>query len=421
MDSLLKSLQIKQDSSFDDESADAYRSYLQIRTEFLVRRFERYPDFPGIHTGYDSITGEEFRQEDHLSYSWINGRGVCTCCRLARHFPKWEEPLAAYAQHTIGAMISHFEQNQGHFPFVVNLDGTPGAPGPPVPPDCASYSDLYACFGFLEYGVFADDVTSISLAKKILQYSLEAIGQNRFVTEPDPTPGDRIPENPMSVAVDLLNEFARQLDDHAYLDTAASLIEILLDRYHLPDSGPFVEYVTPKGEPFEDDKGRWIVDSGHSIEFCSFCLGFSRLAEKRGTFPDLRKRIDDVCPSLLLWNIENGWNKRFPGFFKWIDGKTRRPVDDSMPWWSCPECLLALLLVHKRTGREVYRRWYREVNNGYFSMYMNRSTSLGPFQCLDGKTGMPTPVVPACKFQDPEFHSGKNLLTCIEILGRARQ
>ena len=40
------------------------------------------------------------------------------------------------------------------------------------------------------------------------------------------------------------------------------------------------------------------------------------------------------------------------------------------------------------------------------------------YQNIDGKTGKPVDLVPACKFQDPEFHSGKNILTVTEVYKR---
>jgi hypothetical protein len=56
--------------------------------------------------------------------------------------------------------------------------------------------------------------------------------------------------------------------------------------------------------------------------------------------------------------------------------------------------------------------------NAYFLTYMNPLTQYGPFQNISGRTGVPVAIVPACKFQDPEFHSGKNLLSIVEVARR---
>jgi hypothetical protein len=49
---------------------------------------------------------------------------------------------------------------------------------------------------------------------------------------------------------------------------------------------------------------------------------------------------------------------------------------------------------------------------------MNPLTDYGPFQNISGSTGEPVDIVPACKFQDPEFHSGRNLLTVVGVAKR---
>jgi mannose/cellobiose epimerase-like protein (N-acyl-D-glucosamine 2-epimerase family) len=125
-----------------------------------------------------------------------------------------------------------------------------------------------------------------------------------------------------------------------------------------------------------------------------------------------------IAPRTILWNIENGWNAAHPGIYKTIDAHSRRPIDETMPWWILPEALLAVLLAYERTRDEGFLDQFRKIHNTYFSTYMNPKTDFGPFQNIDGRTGKPITIVPACKFQDPEFHSGKNLLTVAEVLGR---
>ena len=399
-----------------------YLDYLELRVEFLLDRFRRFPDFQGVHAGYNSITGEEFGIDDLFPYSWINGRGACVFARFAEYFPEHGDELNAYAQHAIEALETHERVNGGHFPFMANLDGTERRVGVSCPPGFKSYSDLYAAAGFVEFGARRRDADRARRGRRIFEETVAALDANRFVTEPDPTPPDRILENPWSVALDLANECAKQIDI-GYLRHGAALVAHLLGRYYLPEKGYYVEYITPDGRVFEDERGRRIIDPGHAIEFCGFSLEFARLAGGRAEFTALIRQIDQVIPALLKWTVRAGWNERHPGIVKTIDAESRRPVNDTMPWWILPETMLAVILSYERTGDPECLELYRDAHNAYFSSYMNPITSYGPFQNLSGETGQPVDIVPACKFQDPEFHSGKNLLAVVEVarrLGLAR-
>lgn len=402
----------------DGRLVSGYLDYLRIRAKFLLSRYHRFPDFPGVHTGYNSITGREFRSEDLYPYSWINGRGACVFARFADYFPQYRDDLNAFAKHAIEALEEHWRINGGHFPFMANHDGTERSVGCVCPPGFKSYSDLYACMGLLEYGARRHDADRMRMARQIFEETYRALEDDQFVTEPDPTPPDRVLENPWSVALDLANEFVKQLGDHRYLGHGAKLASQLLDHYYLEDKGYYIEYITPDGKPFEDEEGRHIVDPGHAVEFCCFALEFARLAENSTEYVELCRRLTKVVPKLLLWNVKNGWNRQHPGIYKTIDAKTGRAINDTMPWWILPETLLALVLAYERTREAMFLQVYRDAHNAYFSTYMNPITNYGPFQNVSGRTGEPVDIVPACKFQDPEFHSGKNLLAVTEVAKR---
>ena len=368
--------------------------------------------------GYNSITGEEFSEEDIYSYSWINGRGLCVFVRFADHFPNYKVPLLEFATHVVGCMIEQWEINNHHFPFMANLDGTEKDVGCTCPVGYKSYSDLYACIGLIEYGSKLKEKKYIDMAKKIFKEIVQSLENNQFISEPDPIPNDKLFENPWSCTVDLANEFTKHLDDTQYIDIGARLIEHLLDNFYFEELGAYVEYITPDGDLFADEKGRYTVDPGHSIEFCSFCLEFCRVAEKKNLHKNLCEKIKRVIPGLLIWNVKNGWNKNHPGIYKTINAKTRKPIDNTMPWWIMPETMLAIILAYERDRKDKYLDMFKEVHNTYFINYMNPLTDFGPYQNIDGATGKPVDIVPACKFQDPEFHSGKNILTITEIIRR---
>ena len=119
-------LLIKKINCIDDintKTVDRYMAYLKMRIAFLLQRFDKHPDFPGIHTGYDSITGEDFDDEFNLPYSWINGRGLCVLTRFEEIFPEYRNKLKAYSEHTLNTLEKQWRANHYHFPFIAEPDG----------------------------------------------------------------------------------------------------------------------------------------------------------------------------------------------------------------------------------------------------------------------------------------------------------
>ncbi len=406
------------DLKLDSKLIEQYEYYLIIRVKFLLERFRKFPDFPGVQTGYNSITGKEFLEDHLFSYSWINGRGAGVFSRFADYFPEYHDELMTFALHTIKAMEKHRQINSGFFPFMANENGTETTDRCSRPKDYKSYSDLHACFGFLEYGIRSGDNKCIKLAKQIFSEVITALEKNYITLEPDPIDDERISENPWSVALDLSNEFAKHLNDRSYLYIGAKIIEHILDNYYIKDVGALIEYITPDSRPYVEENGGNVIDPGHAIEFSSFALEFSRLAEKINIYPELCSRINDICPKLILWNIERGWNSNFPGFYKTIDSRTGTPLNNTMPWWGLPEAMLALLSAYERVKDKEFLNRFKDVHNAYFGNYLNQKTNWGPYQNMDGTNGRPIDIPPACKFQDPEFHSGKNILSVIDVIGR---
>ena len=403
---------------FSNDFIQDYLDYLEMRINFLLNRFHCFPNFPGVQTGYDSITGEEFAKEDIYSYSWINGRGICVFSRFSEYFPDYRDKLLDYAAHTIKAMEEQFVINNNHLPFMAYLDGKEKYSGCECPKGYKSYSDIYACAGFTEYGFRTKENKYIKMAKRMFDEIIGVLDSNMFITEPQSTPDDRILENPWACALDLSNELLKDFGDKKYLDISAKLIKYLLDRYYLKDLKVYIEYITPSGKPFLSEKGELMVDPGHSIEFCSFCLEFARIAKDYNGYEIICKRIDEIIPNLLIWNIKNGWNKNYSGIYKTINAKNGLPINNTMSWWILPETMVAAMLAFERTRDYKFLDYFKDTHNTYFSIYLNSKTDFGPFQNIDGSTGQPVDIVPACKFQDPEFHSGKNILTVTDIIKR---
>lgn len=392
-----------------------YLAYLRVRSGFLLERLRTHRDFPGFHTGYDSITGEEFPPEDILSYSWINGRGVSVLTELSQTFEEYHDEMLSQAERLVDVMRTQYRINNGHFPFVADMEGCEVDIGCSCPTGYSSYSDLYCCLGIIEYA----EATGNSLLRRWVQKtflkSYLAVRANRFVPEPSAPRQDRRFENPMSISLDVCNEFYRRVGDEQYLDMSAELLDDLF-RFHVPELNVFVESLSPVGQPLPDAEGGLTMDPGHVAEFIRYALDFRSLAASTGRHKTLASRVRSVCPDMLLTCVSRGWNSTIGGMYKTVDARTGIPIDETMPWWILPETMLTCLQTYHGTGRREFLDWFIHAHNVYFTRYMNERTTFGPFQNLNGRSGQPIRVVPACKFQDPEFHAGRNLLKAADLL-----
>ena len=66
-------------------------------------------------------------------------------------------------------------------------------------------------------------------------------------------------------------------------------------------------------------------------------------------------------PALLARAFANGFRPTVGGICKTVDLLTRRPVDDTMPWWSLPETIRAALAASRAAEDDESRRACLEV------------------------------------------------------------
>jgi hypothetical protein len=52
--------------------------------------------------------------------------------------------------------------------------------------------------------------------------------------------------------------------------------------------------------------------------------------------------------------------------YKTIDAESKRPVNDTMPWWILPETMLALMLSYERTRDRENLEMYRDAHNAIY-------------------------------------------------------
>ena len=110
-----------------------------------------------------------------------------------------------------------------------------------------------------------------------------------------------------------------------------------------------VEFVDDgRASPRRMSRAGSISDPGHSLEFVGLFLKFSRAVRSSPAAPrrpagDALCDIERIMPALLARAFANGYRPAVGGICKTVDLLTRRPVDDTMPWWSLPETIRAAL------------------------------------------------------------------------------
>lgn len=79
-------------------------------------------------------------------------------------------------------------------------------------------------------------------------------------------------------------------------------------------------------------------------------------------------------PALLARAFANGYQPALGGICKTVDLLTRRPVDDTMPWWSLPETIRAALAAWRAAESDVSRQMCLEIlaraHNAFVTHYV---------------------------------------------------
>jgi hypothetical protein len=371
-----------------------------------------------VHTGFNALTGEDLPAKDLFSYSWINGRGAFVFARFAGAYTEFADELMTYAGHVVESIERIRSKLGGSIPFGVPVrDGSRLVLGRHrAAVHARTYGDLFSCLGLLEYGVRAGDKQRIALAEAIYDEVVEALKGGSFVNEPSQLDVGFVSENFWSTALDVANEFYHALGSRKYLDLASGLAQTVINTFYRPEERFVREYVRPGGTASGPHWMFHVTDPGHAIEFAGFCLILREAAVAAGVKQPLIETLGSVAPTLIHSSLESGWNPRHGGIFKTIDVRTGRPIDALMPWWSLPEAMLSTWLAYEMTADAALLEWYRRVHDTYFLRYLNPITRWAPYQTIDGKTGLPVDSPPACPFQDPDYHSARNIHTMVRRL-----
>jgi mannose/cellobiose epimerase-like protein (N-acyl-D-glucosamine 2-epimerase family) len=120
-------------------------------------------------------------------------------------------------------------------------------------------------------------------------------------------------------------------------------------RYEELEAWDFIEFTDVDGAPWEEDN-QILCDPGHALEFIGLATKFLLAAQSSQVQSNELQNVlvlcRDVLPALFVHVFRCGFDTVNEGIYKTIDLKSRRPVNDELPW-SLPETIRVCALLPK--------------------------------------------------------------------------
>jgi mannose/cellobiose epimerase-like protein (N-acyl-D-glucosamine 2-epimerase family) len=438
---------------------EPYQAMIVTQLRTIIDRTERSEHYPWIDTKINLTTGEELPPAHplfgrDLVSGWVQGRGL----EAVAKFAAWLTPFAGDGE--VGRLIVRSRRlaadllvqlrqartaNGGHLYFFMTPAGQALNLGPdmarkPLALDTASphgYSDLFCAKGMYATAHLLEDPDAVSEARAFCMDVYHDITARTFRSDqPQPTGGarawvaDAFSHGPHMIALGMAALFAEFEPGPQAADLALTLARYILETHvNLGGRWPqfqeydLVEFVDAAGDPWMDECGRIISDPGHSLEFVGLFLKFSRAARRYGGATSAQQEaiqgIGRVMPALLARAFANGFRPTVGGICKTVDLLTRRPVDDTMPWWSLPETTRAALASWRVAESDASRQECLEIlaraHNAFVTHYVRPQTHLMAVKVRDAR-GEVLDATPAYPDADPGYHTALSLMDALDLI-----
>jgi mannose/cellobiose epimerase-like protein (N-acyl-D-glucosamine 2-epimerase family) len=438
---------------------EPYQAMIVTQLRAILDRTERSEYYPWIDTKINLITGEDLPPAHpllgrDLVSGWVQGRGLESVAKFAA----WLAPCAgngevdrliARARRLAADLSAQLRQactaNGGHLYFFMTPAGQAFDLGPemqrmPVALDAASqhgYSDLFCAKGMYAAAHLLGDPDAVSEARAFCIAVYRDVTARAFRSDqPQPADGARawvtgaFSHGPHMIALGMAALFAEFEPGSQSAEMGLTLAQYILDTHvNLDGRRPqfrahdLVEFVDEAGDPWADEWGRIVSDPGHSLEFVGLLLKFSRAVRRYGgATPAQQEAIqgtERIMPALLARAFANGFRPAAGGICKTVDLLTRRPVDDTMPWWSLPETIRAALAAWRASEDDESRRACLEIlarsHNAFVTHYVRPQTYLMAVKVRDAR-GEVLDVVPAYPDADPGYHTALSLMDALDLI-----
>ena len=438
---------------------EPYQAMIVAQLRAILDRTERSEYYPWIDTKINLITGEDLPPVHpllgrDLVSGWVQGRGLESVVKFAA----WLIPFAgdgevdrliARARRLAADLLAKLRQartaNGGHLYFFMTQAGQAFDLGPdmarmPLALDAASphgYSDLFCAKGMYAAAHLLGDPDAVSEARAFCRAVYCDITARAFRSDqPQPADGARawvtgaFSHGPAMIALGMAALFVEFEPGPQSAELGLRLARYILD-IHVNLGGRWpqfreydlVEFVDVAGDPWADESGRVVSDPGHSLEFAGLFLKFSRAVRRYGDATPAQQEairgIERIMPALLARAFANGYRPAAGGICKTVDLLTRRPVDDTMPWWSLPETIRAALAAWRAAEDDESRRACLEIlarsHNAFVTHYVRPRTHLMAVKVRDAR-GEVLDVVPAYPDTDPGYHTALSLMDALDLM-----
>ncbi len=439
--------------------AEPYQAMILAQLRAVLDRTERSEHYPWIDTKINLITGEDSPSAHpllgrDLISGWVQGRGLESVARFAA----WLAPLAgdAEADHLIvrarrlaADLLARLRQarvaNGGHLYFYMTPAGHafvfgPGVERIPVALDASTphgYSDLFSAKGMYAAAQMLGDSAAIGEARAFcLAVCRDIVARAFHSDQPQPASGARpwvtgaFPHGPYMISLGMAALFAEFEPGPQATDLGLTLAWHVLDSHvNLEGKWPqlrehdLVEFVDEAGQPYADEAGRIISDPGHSLEFAGLFLKFSRAVRRYGGATPSQQQaltaIEGIMPAFLVRAFANGFRPAVGGICKTVDLLTRRPVDDTMPWWSLPETIRAALacwrVAESDESRQACLNILAQSHNTFVTHYVRPAIHLMAVKVRDAD-GQVVDLMPAYPDADPGYHTALSLMDALDLI-----
>ncbi|HHN46147.1 MAG TPA: hypothetical protein ENN09_01780, partial [Planctomycetes bacterium] len=277
------------------------RTVFEAGLKLLYERHRLRPDFPYPDTKFNPNTGADLPPESYDElYPWFFGRGAEACaahlCIIDRIDGlndirrEIRSMLEGFVFSLTDAVLLTVKTNNGRCPFRVDRGFRAiKAGGAPAEVDTSGRGagDLFCAKGLLA----SASSPKIEVGKRMFDEYVKAVFDQRVLSEQSPGNRALVGQGACMLAlgaIPLLLKASSGAELASYADTAAALLNFVLERHFDEAGGRFSEYVSRDTA----ERGEYI-DPGHATELVG--LGIQAVAAVKSACPDASAEIQRAC------------------------------------------------------------------------------------------------------------------------------
>lgn len=400
-----------QDSnSVDVHRADQCRQQLEKLTEFYLASVD--PE----HGGFLEELSEDGKFQCDEKFLTLQARQVWFFSRVAREGIREAETLAA-AKSGYAFLTQHFHdaENGGYF-------AKTSTAGVPTDRRKHIYPNAFVIYALVEYHRATGEGEALERALELFGvldancYDQEHGGYQEFFYEDwrlitDPNEAGyvgAIDTKTYNSHLHLLEAFAqlyRETEDKRVGERLAELIEINTKKVRYP-KGPYNVDGWNRDWSVIDTEKNMRASYGHDVECAWLVLD---AAQALGQEP---AGLQAWAESIVAYSMKYGYDHRYGGFF--YTGSPYKLSDDRRKvWWTQNEAMVAMLVLHKRTGNARYRFAFEGTMNFLWNHQIEED---GSWWNTVNQDGSPTEYPSRSSMWQGAYHNGRSLLMCEKLL-----